>query len=160
MMKLLRLLWVVMFMLPAALSAKSVLFCEPANRCAPWNVDALSQAEEEILQSLNKQVFPNLLAYQRMPVYFCRQQQVNCIKAGIFFYHQPDSGKKLLVIEGDGGNTALLMAFNSSIWQQDDIYFTRGVFFIDYRLSDSALVIIYRACSSVYCREKTHRINL
>lgn len=136
-----------------ALSPK-VLRCSLGHDCFNRHLTPLARMEDEIYQSLNTQLFPDLFRYDPLAVSFCDHENKHCITPAIFLYQQMDTGEKLLVVESYNTERHQIMFLLNQQWQKERFYFATGAFFTGYRLSDIALEIRYLRCSRTNCREQ------
>ncbi|WDD97766.1 hypothetical protein [Thalassomonas actiniarum] len=140
-----------------ALSPKE-LSCSQGHDCFNRHVTFLGQVEDEIYQSLNKQLFPDLFRYDSTAVSFCDQKNKHCIKPAIFFYQQLDTGEKFLISDGFDVERRQTLYLLNPQWQKERLYHVTGVFFAGYRLTDAGVQIRYLRCSRHACRENMQKI--
>ncbi|WP_281560097.1 hypothetical protein [Thalassomonas sp. RHCl1] len=142
-----------------ALSPKE-LSCFQGHDCFNRQVTFLAQVEDEIYQSLNKQLFPDLFRYDATAVSFCDQENKHCIKPAIFLYQQLDTGEKFLIsgdFNAEGRQTLYVL---NPQWQKERLYHVTGAFFAGYRLTDAGMQMRYLRCSRHACREKMKKIAM
>ena len=139
-----------------AFSPKKEHSCSGEEVCFSRTLSSLSQAEDEIFQSLNKKHFPELFVYDVASVSFCDAKSSHCLKPPVFFYQQADTGESFLMIEKLSGGRRQIMSLLNPKRQQALIYHVTGFFFIGSRFSDAGLELSYLHCSRHTCREKVH----